>query len=107
MLKDLINAIPISRVLNSGLDQHLFQSRPSCAPSGPALGSGLALVLIPDLVLPSWLVLSIYMRNEDTSSPSTLVMTTFLVSDRPGQMGLMMSFHRLAALELSADDAVL
>ena len=47
------------------------------------------------------------MSNEDTSSPSTLVMTTFLVSDRPGQMGLMMSFHKLAALELSADEAVL
>ena len=63
MLKDLMKAIPTSRGLNSGLDQHLCQSRPSCAPSGPALGSGLALVLIPDLVLPSWLVSSIFIIN--------------------------------------------
>ena len=43
----------------------LFQILPlyfiiSCGPSGPTLGSGLALVLIPDLVLPSWLVSSTY-----------------------------------------------
>ena len=41
-------------------DQHLCQSRPSCTPSGPALGSGLTLVLIPDLVPPSQLVSSMY-----------------------------------------------
>ena len=59
MVKDLINAIPTSRGTNSGLDQHLCQSRPLCRPSVSALGSGLTLVLIPDLVLPSWLVWSI------------------------------------------------
>ena len=41
-------------------DQHSCQARPSCAPSGPAFGSGLTLVLILDLVLPCQLVLSIY-----------------------------------------------
>ena len=56
MVKDLINAIPTSRGMNSGLDQHLCQSKPSCRPLVSALGSGLTLVLIPDL--PSWLVSS-------------------------------------------------
>ena len=43
-----------------GRDQHCVGPRPSCAPSGPALGSGPTLVLIPDLLLPSRLVSSIY-----------------------------------------------
>ena len=39
MCKDPINAIPTSKGVNSGRDQHVCQSRPSCVPSGPTLGS--------------------------------------------------------------------
>ena len=44
-------------------DQHLCQSRPSCTPLGPALRSGLAHVLLPDLVLPSWLISSMSLET--------------------------------------------
>ena len=41
------------------------------------------------------------------NSPSTTVVTKFIVSDSFGQNGLIMSFHIFAALAFSAEDAVL
>ena len=46
-----------------GRDQHSCRARPSCAPSGPVLGSDPTLVLILDLLLPSRLVSSIYRHH--------------------------------------------
>ena len=59
MLKDLINAVPTSRGMNLCQDQHSCRDDPRAALQALHLGLGPTLVLIPDLVLPSWLVSSV------------------------------------------------
>ena len=60
MLKGLKNAIPTSRGMNSCRDQHSCRADLRAAIRALHSGLGLTVMLITDLALPSWLVLSMY-----------------------------------------------
>ena len=58
MLKDMINAIPTSRAMNSGRNHHLCGPNPCVAFQDMHSGLDPTLMLIPDLVHSSHLVSS-------------------------------------------------